>query len=110
LLPLWYNAAEAFIYPSVFEGFGMPVLEAMACGTPVVVSDASSLPEVAGEAGLCVPPHDVEAWSGALRQIYLDETWRTQAREMGMKRATLFTWRATADATIASYRRALNLV
>lgn len=109
LMPLWYNAAEAFIYPSVFEGFGMPVLEAMACGTPVVVSDASSLPEVAGNAGICIPPHDAEAWSDALRRICTDEVWRAQAREMGMKRAALFTWRATADVTVASYRRALNM-
>jgi len=109
MLPLWYNAAEAFIYPSVFEGFGIPVLEAMACGTPVVVSDVSSLPEVAGNAGMCIPPHDPAAWSATLRRIYADDAWRAEARQMGLKRAETFTWRATADATIASYRRALNL-
>ncbi|MCC6615046.1 MAG: glycosyltransferase family 4 protein [Anaerolineae bacterium] len=109
MLPFWYNAAEAFIYPSVFEGFGIPVLEAMACGTPVLVSDASSLPEVAGDAGMCVPPHDPAAWSVALRRIYADDAWRAEARQMGLQRAEIFTWRATAEATIASYKRALGL-
>lgn len=107
-LPLWYNSAEAFIYPSVFEGFGLPVLEAMACGTPVIVSDASSLPEVAGNAGMCLPPQDVQAWTAGLQRAYADDVWRTQARERGLTEAARFHWRQTAQATIASYRRALN--
>jgi glycosyltransferase involved in cell wall biosynthesis len=107
-LPLWYNSAEAFIYPSVFEGFGMPVLEAMACGVPVAVSDASALPEVAGSAGLCVPPLDVQAWSAALRQMAHDEAWRQAAAEAGQRRADRFTWAETARQTVAAWTRAFN--
>ncbi len=107
-LPIWYNCAEVFIYPSVFEGFGMPVLEAMACGTPVIVSDTSSLPEVAGEAGLCIPPHDVEAWTAALRRAADDAEWRGSARERGMIEAARYHWSQTAQQTVASYRRAVS--
>jgi glycosyltransferase involved in cell wall biosynthesis len=107
-LPLWYNAAEAFIYPSVFEGFGLPVLEALACGTPVIASDASSLPEVVGDAGLSVTPHSVSAWTAALQRAATDDSWRADARERGVERAAHFRWQNTAQATIASYHRALN--
>jgi glycosyltransferase involved in cell wall biosynthesis len=106
-LPLWYNAAEAFVYPSVFEGFGIPVLEAMACGTPVITSNATSLPEVAGDAGICLPPEDVSAWSNALRRASKDAQWRAEARERGLEQAGRFTWRATAALTAASYEKCL---
>ncbi|NWF70200.1 MAG: glycosyltransferase family 4 protein [Chloroflexi bacterium] len=106
-LPLWYNSASAFVYPSVFEGFGLPVLEALACGTPVVVSEASSLPEVAGGAGLLVPPHDTTAWTAALRRAQ-DVTWQTQARAEGLRAAARYQWRHTAAATITSYQRAFE--
>jgi glycosyltransferase involved in cell wall biosynthesis len=104
----WYNCAEIFVYPSVFEGFGLPVLEAMACGTPVVVADASSLPEVAGDAGLCVPPHDVRAWTDALHRAMTDAVWRTQAAERGLAQASRYTWQDTARQTIRSYACALD--
>jgi glycosyltransferase involved in cell wall biosynthesis len=107
-LPIWYNCAEAFVYPSVFEGFGLPVLEAMACGTPVIVSDASSLPEVAGKAGLCIPPQDVAAWTAALRRVWEDDEWRRAARERGLVEARRYSWAATAQQTAASYRKALG--
>jgi glycosyltransferase involved in cell wall biosynthesis len=107
-LALWYNAAEAFVYPSVFEGFGIPVLEAMACGTPVITSDATSLPEVVGDAGLCLPPQDVSAWTAALRRVHGDERWRADASERGLAWAQRFTWRGTAALTAASYRKALD--
>ncbi len=106
-LAIWYNCAEVFVYPSVFEGFGLPVLEAMACGTPVIVSDASSLPEVAGDAGLCIPPHDVEAWAVALRRAWDDDQWREQARARGLAQAERYTWALTAQQTADSYRKAL---
>ncbi|MDZ4770109.1 MAG: glycosyltransferase family 1 protein [Chloroflexota bacterium] len=106
---LWYNSAEAFVYPSIFEGFGLPVLEAMACGTPVITSDTSSLPEVIGAAGALVAPRDVGAWTDALRQASADESWRTTARTRGLERASLFSWEETARATAASYRKALGL-
>lgn len=106
-LPLWYNSAESFIYPSVFEGFGLPVLEAMACGTPVIVSDISSLPEVAGTAGMRLPPHDIDAWTDALRRALVDADWREAARQQGFREAARYTWDDTARATLTSYRRAL---
>ncbi len=107
-LPLWYNSAEAFIYPSLFEGFGLPVLEAMACGTPVIVSDATSLPEVAGDAGLTVAAHNVEAWQAALRRVSGDADWRARARGRGLTQATRFSWKETAARTVASYLRVLE--
>jgi glycosyltransferase involved in cell wall biosynthesis len=107
-LPFWYNSAEVFLYPSVFEGFGLPVLEAMACGTPVIVSDASSLPEIAGVTGLRVPPHETAAWTAALRRALTDEDWRRQAAERSPVEAARYHWDATAQETIASYRRAVK--
>ena len=107
-LPLWYNSAEVFIYPSVFEGFGLPVLEAMACGTPVMVSDVSSLPEVAGAAGMRLPPHDVDAWTDALRRARMDANWREAAREQGYREAARYHWDETARQTVDSYQKALS--
>lgn len=107
-LVFWYNCAEAFIYPSVFEGFGLPVLEATACGTPVVISDASSLPEAAAETSLKVPPHDVEAWRDALRRAAGDAEWRAEQRARGTQEAQRYHWALTAQATVASYRKALH--
>ncbi|NLX10844.1 MAG: glycosyltransferase family 4 protein [Chloroflexi bacterium] len=107
-LPLWYNAAEAFVYPSLFEGFGLPVVEAMACGVPVLVSDVSSLPEAAGDTGYLLPPHDPAAWTAALARAIQDAGWRAGAGQRGRERAARFTWDHTARATVASYRRALD--
>ena len=106
-LPLWYNCAEAFLYPSVYEGFGLPVLEAMACGTPVITTDASSLPEVAGAAAQCLPPEDIERWTAALSDIQRNDEWRERARVKGLARARHFSWSRTAETTLASYRKAL---
>lgn len=102
-LPLWYNCAETFILPSIFEGFGIPALEAMACGTPVLVSDSSSLPEVVGSTGTRLPPRDVEAWSAALHTAMTDEQWRTTNRANGLIEAQRYSWDKTASATIQSY-------
>ncbi|MCI0350980.1 MAG: glycosyltransferase family 4 protein, partial [Acidobacteriales bacterium] len=107
-MALWYNSAEAFLYPSVFEGFGLPVLEAMACGTPVITSNVSSLPEVAEGAGLCLPPHDIGVWTEALHRVYHDTMWREQARACGLQKAQQFDWLTTTRLTVASYKRALN--
>lgn len=107
VLPLWYNAAEAFLFPSVFEGFGLPVLEAMACGTPVITSDVSSLPEVAFGAGLCLPPHDVSTWTDALHRVYYDVAWRDEARANGLQKARQFSWEKAASLTLESYKKAL---
>jgi glycosyltransferase involved in cell wall biosynthesis len=108
-LPLWYNSAELFVYPSVYEGFGLPVLEAMACGTPVMVSDASSLPEVVGEAGICLPPQDATAWTEALRKAAGDAAWSQGAFARGREQAAQFSWGETARRTVESYRKALRL-
>lgn len=106
-LPFWYNCAEAFIYPSVFEGFGLPVLEAMACAAPVVTSNAAALIEVAGAAGKCLPANDTDAWAAALKSVKRDEDWREVARAAGLERAQRFSWERTAELTVGSYRRAL---
>ena len=107
-LPLWYNSAETFIYPSVYEGFGLPVVEAMACGTPVITSSASSLPEAAGDAALIVSPHDTPALTQALRHTYHNREWREQARLDGLRQAAYFSWKRTAEITIDSYRKGLE--
>jgi glycosyltransferase involved in cell wall biosynthesis len=107
-LPLWYNAADLFIYPSLYEGFGLPPLEAMACGTPVVASTASSLPEVVGQAGLLVDPTDVEALAVAMRRLLADREQREEMRAAGLARVQCFSWQTTASRTVDSYRQALN--
>lgn len=108
-LPFWYNSAEMFIYPSVYEGFGLPVLEAMACGTPVIVSDVSSLPEIVGDTGMRVLPHDTAAWTAALHKALMDDEWRRQAGGDGPAAVARYQWKNTAQETIESYRRALKV-
>lgn len=104
-LVLWYNACAVFAYPSSYEGFGMPVLEALACGKPVVTTTASSLPEAAGDAALLVPPGDVPALADALtRALALPPDHLA----LGPAHAARFTWANTAAQTVASYRRALT--
>jgi glycosyltransferase involved in cell wall biosynthesis len=103
-LPALLNAAEVFAYPSVYEGFGLPPLEAMACGVPVLCSNTSSLPEVVGDAGLQLPPHDVRAWVEALSRVLDDAHLRETLRARGLARARLFTWDATARKTLDVYR------
>ncbi len=105
---LWYNAASLFAYPSLFEGFGLPVLEAMAAGTPVVTSNRSSLPEVVGTAGIMVDPTDVEQLAAAIGSVLSDEDLRLDLRSRGLERARLFTWTRTAAGTFDTFRRALG--
>jgi len=108
-LPLWYNSASVFLYPSIYEGFGIPPLEAMACGTPVIVSDASSLPEVvAGTDGLLVPPTEIGAWQAALTRALDDSEWRVSAGESGHTGAARFTWEAAAHEMWAAYQHVLG--
>ena len=107
-LPLWYNCAEAFLYPSLFEGFGLPVLEAMACGAPVLTTNVSALPEVAGNAGKCLPPHDEARWAAELKALMTTDDWRENARKNGLQRAKLFSWARTAELTMSSYRAAMT--
>jgi glycosyltransferase involved in cell wall biosynthesis len=109
-LPLWYSAATAFIYPSFFEGFGLPVLEAMACGTPVVTSNRTSLPEVVGEAGVLANPDSPDDLAAAMRALLNDSDQRSKLAAAGRKQAATFTWQRTARETADVYRRVLNAV
>ena len=104
--PLWYNAADLFVYPSVYEGFGLPPLEAMACGVPVVTSNTSSLPEVVGGAGATVDPGDGEALTEAMAQVLTDGARAAAMSAAGRARAARFSWTAAAEGCVAAYRRA----
>ncbi|MCA1816962.1 MAG: glycosyltransferase family 4 protein [Acidobacteria bacterium] len=105
-LPALYSGALCFAYPSYFEGFGLPPLEAMRCGTAVVAGDRTSLPEVVGDAGLLVNPFDPEEIAAALARLIEDDSLRALLRERGLARATQFDWRETARLTLEVYRRA----
>jgi glycosyltransferase involved in cell wall biosynthesis len=103
-LPDFYSAAEAFVFPSVYEAFGLPTLEAMACGTPVIASNRPAFPEVAGEAALLVDPEDWDAIANAIERVASDARLRQELRLAGLKRAREFSWQATAAQTLAVYQ------
>ena len=96
--------ARMFVFPSLYEGFGIPPLEAMACGTPVIVSDCASLPEVVGDAGLLVPPTDIEKLAESMNRLLKDDQLHAALREVGLKRAGQFTWKASAKKLVQIYR------
>jgi glycosyltransferase involved in cell wall biosynthesis len=100
-----YNQVDVAVQPSLYEGFGFPVLEAMACGTPVVCSNTTSLPELAGDAALSVSPHDAEAMADALRRVLTDSALAADLRARGMAQAAAFTWARTVEQTLDVYRR-----
>jgi glycosyltransferase involved in cell wall biosynthesis len=107
-LPALYSGALFFVYPSYFEGFGLPPLEAMKCGTPVMVGNRTSLPEVVGDAGLMVDPFDIPSIATGLAQMLDNVDLRTQLRVKGLERARGFNWKRTAELTLEVYQRAFH--
>lgn len=105
MLPAIYSAAEVLAFPSLYEGFGLPILEAMACGTPVVASRASCLPEVAEGAALMIDPTSVDGLSAALEQVLSDAEQRARLIEQGRQRASEYTWRLAAERLLQVYQR-----
>jgi glycosyltransferase involved in cell wall biosynthesis len=108
-LPALYRQAEVFLFPSRYEGFGLPVLEAMACGAPVIASSETSLPEVAGDAALLVPPSDEAGWVRALEQVLHDPATRARLVTGGAARARQYSWARSAAAHVAVYREAAGV-
>jgi len=108
-LPAVYTGAKLFVFPSLYEGFGLSPLEAMACGTPVVCSNTSSLPQVVGDAAVSVDPNDIEALAGAMHRVLVDRDLQADLRQRGLKRAAGFTWERTARRTLEVYRELVSV-
>ncbi|HHT62372.1 MAG: glycosyltransferase family 4 protein [Bacillota bacterium] len=107
-LPFFYNAGDLFVYPSFYEGFGLPPIEALACGTPTVVSNVSSLPEVVGDAAIMVNPHDLVALAAAMHRVLTEPDLETELRRKGLRWAENFSWTKTAAQTIKVYQEVLK--
>lgn len=107
-LPALYSQASLFVFPSLYEGFGIPVLEAMACGVPAISSDSSSLPEVAGDAGLLISPVNQELWSKSIIQLLNDSARRTKMVAAGYLQARKFSWRKAAEQVLDTYHMLLS--
>jgi glycosyltransferase involved in cell wall biosynthesis len=108
-LPALYSAATVFVYPSLYEGFGLPPLEAMACGTPVISSNAASLPEVVGDAALLIDPNDTAALAQALHTVLAEPALHADLRRRGFDRAAQFSWQRCAAETLAVYRQVCSM-
>lgn len=104
-LPVLYNACEAFVYPSLYEGFGLPPLEAMSCGAPVITSNLTSIPEVVKEAGLLINPYDEDELAASMLKLLTSEVLKKYYSEKGLKRASEFSWRKTAAKTLEAYKK-----
>ncbi len=107
-LATWYSLARALVMPSHYEGFGLPVAEALACGTPAIVSAAGSLPEVVGAAGMLCAPDDVDGWADALLRMAQDDAWHSQVTERTTPQAQLFSEQRLATQMMAIYDLALQ--
>ncbi len=107
-LPLWYNAAELLVFPSIYEGFGLPVVEAMACSTPVIASNSSSIPEAVGDAGLLFAPDDVETLAKQMTAVLTNPLLKDKLRQQGLVHAQTFSWERAGAETAAVYQRALQ--
>jgi len=102
-----YNLATMLVHPAYYEGFGLPPLESMACGVPVVCSNAGSLPEVVGNAALMATPEDVGEWTVAMHRLLGDKQLRTELRKKGLARSSSFSWQKAAQETLETYRQAV---
>jgi len=107
-LPALYAGADAFVFPSLYEGFGLPPLEAMACGVPVLAAQATSLPEVVGDAGILFPPHDVDRLCDALHEVLTDRDRHDALAQHGLARAATFSWRRTAEIHMKAFQFGLR--
>lgn len=107
-LPLFYSAADAFIFPSLHESFGMPILEAMACGTPVITSNVFSMPEIAGKAAILVNPYNHKEIADAIYKVVGDEKLRRKLAKLGIERAKQFTWKKCAKEHLNVYMEAIT--
>lgn len=103
-----YNIADLFVFPSLYEGFGLPPLEAMACGTPVITSNTSSLPEVVGDAGILLDPYDIDGWVNAMYEVLTNDGLREDMIKRGLERATMFSWEKCAKETSKVYEEVLE--
>jgi glycosyltransferase involved in cell wall biosynthesis len=108
-LPALYNAADLFVYPSIYEGFGLPPLEAMQCGTPVITSNTSSLPEVVGDAGIMVNPYDVDELANKMYEVLTNDGLREELSKKGIERAKLFSWKKCAEEHLKVYEEVYNM-
>jgi glycosyltransferase involved in cell wall biosynthesis len=108
-LPALYNGAEILVFPSLYEGFGLPVLEAMACGCPVITSNVSSLPEVCGDAAILINPDNVDEITDAMERVLSDGKLREEMKRKGLKRAKMFSWEKAARETLQVYYQATNI-
>ncbi len=107
-LPALYSGAKAFVFPSLYEGFGLPPLEAMACGAPVISSSTSSMPEVIGQAGILISPKDERVWAQNILKILRDKGLARTLSQMGLRQAKKFSWEETARKTIEVYKEVIN--
>ena len=103
-LPLLYSSAKMFVYPSLYEGFGFPLLESFACGTPVIASSSSSIPEVAGNAALLLSPFEPSLWASAIKELFVDSEKREELVKKGLERSKEFSWDKTAREVLEVYQ------
>ncbi len=103
-----YSGATALVYPSLYEGFGLPILEAMACGCPVICSNVSSMPEVAGDAARLIDPFDAEDLAAAIDEVIDSSAYRAHLFQKGLRRAAAFSWTRTARKTLAVFRKVIE--
>lgn len=109
-LPIFYNACTVFVYPSLYEGFGLPPLEAMCCGAPVITSNVSSIPEVVGDSAVLINPFDTEELKNSMENVIEDEALRCKLSKSGIERGKMFSWEKTAAETLNVYKEASNII